>query len=198
MARSSRSTSASRGNSSRRSSSGWQVAVVVERLDQEAHQRAVAVGQGEGRPAGRGVRAATRRRPGCPGVAVIVVPLRLDAPHPRWTSRCPRPRCCLPAPVRIDSPAGSAGGFLAASRQARCLGAAARRDRRRRLLALEHRILEQHALDLLVQLDRRQLQQLDRLLQLGRQREVLGEFELEAGFHRGRQEGGLRRKCSPR
>jgi hypothetical protein len=41
------------------------------------------------------------------------------------------------------------------------------------VLALERRVLHQEAVDLLVQLDRRELQQADRLLQLRRQREVL-------------------------
>ena len=41
------------------------------------------------------------------------------------------------------------------------------------VLALEQRILLQHPLDLGVELERRQLQQPDRLLQLRRQREVL-------------------------
>ena len=41
-------------------------------------------------------------------------------------------------------------------------------------LTLQQRVVLQEALDLLVQLERGQLQQPDRLLQLGRQREVLG------------------------
>ena len=43
------------------------------------------------------------------------------------------------------------------------------------ILTLEQRIFEQIALELLIQLKGRQLQQLDRLLQLRRQREVLRE-----------------------
>ncbi len=46
------------------------------------------------------------------------------------------------------------------------------------LLALQQRIVLQEALDFLIQLERRQLQQSDRLLQLRRQREVLRELEL--------------------
>ena len=45
--------------------------------------------------------------------------------------------------------------------------------RRRVLLDLEERVLLEHLLDFLVQLERRQLEQPDRLLQLRRQREVL-------------------------
>ena len=50
-------------------------------------------------------------------------------------------------------------------------------------LALEQRVLLEHAVDLGVELERRQLQQPDRLLQLRRQGEVLGELELERLFH---------------
>ena len=58
-----------------------------------------------------------------------------------------------------------------------------RRGARRRLalvdvLALERRVLHQHAVDLLVELDRGELQQTDRLLQLGRQRQVLRQSKL--------------------
>jgi hypothetical protein len=54
------------------------------------------------------------------------------------------------------------------------------------ILALERRVLHQQALDLLVELDRRELQQLDRLLQLRRQRQVLGESELKRRLHHAR------------
>ncbi len=47
----------------------------------------------------------------------------------------------------------------------------------------EQRIFLQHPLDLGVQLDRRELQQTDRLLKLGRQRQVLRELELEGLLH---------------
>jgi hypothetical protein len=46
------------------------------------------------------------------------------------------------------------------------------------LLALEQGILLQHAVDLGVELEGRQLQQPDRLLQLRRKREVLSKLEL--------------------
>ena len=49
---------------------------------------------------------------------------------------------------------------------------------------LEQRVLLQHPLDLGVELERRELQQSDRLLKLRRQREVLRELELERGLHR--------------
>jgi len=44
------------------------------------------------------------------------------------------------------------------------------------VLALEHGIFEQVTLDFLLHFDRRQLKQLDRLLQLRSQRQMLGEF----------------------
>ena len=46
------------------------------------------------------------------------------------------------------------------------------------LLALEQRVVLQEALDFLVEFERRQLQQPDRLLQLRRQRQVLRKSEL--------------------
>lgn len=51
------------------------------------------------------------------------------------------------------------------------------------LVALEQRVFLQEGLDFLVQLKRRQLQQPDGLLQLGRQREVLGKLELKGMLH---------------
>ena len=51
------------------------------------------------------------------------------------------------------------------------------------LLGLEERVLLEHLLDFLVQLERRQLQQPDRLLQLRRQREMLREADLERLLH---------------
>ncbi len=50
--------------------------------------------------------------------------------------------------------------------------------RRRLFLGLEERVLLEHLLDFLVQLERRQLEQPDRLLQLRRQREMLREADL--------------------
>ena len=54
--------------------------------------------------------------------------------------------------------------------------------------ALQHRVFEQDALDLGIEFEGGQLQQLDRLLQLRRERELLGEAELQRGFHAARQE----------
>ena len=51
------------------------------------------------------------------------------------------------------------------------------------VLAFQHRIFKQIALDFLLHFDGRKLQQFDRLLQLGRQRQVLGKFELECRLH---------------
>ncbi len=53
-------------------------------------------------------------------------------------------------------------------------GCAPAKDSALVVLALEHRVLEKVALDFLLHLDGRQLQQLDRLLQLRRQRQMLG------------------------
>ena len=55
--------------------------------------------------------------------------------------------------------------------------------RRRLLLGLEERVLLEHLLDFLVQLERRQLEQPDRLLQLRRQRQVLRKADLEGLLH---------------
>jgi hypothetical protein len=51
------------------------------------------------------------------------------------------------------------------------------------LLGLEEGVLLEHLLDFLVQLERGQLQQADRLLQLGREGEVLREPDLQGRFH---------------
>jgi hypothetical protein len=48
----------------------------------------------------------------------------------------------------------------------------------------EQRVFLQQPLDFGVELQRRQLEQPDRLLQLRRQRQVLAELELERRFHR--------------
>jgi len=60
---------------------------------------------------------------------------------------------------------------------------------------LEQGVIAQYLLDLLVQLERRQLQQPDRLLQLRRKREVLRSAKLQGLFHLG---VAHMRKCSPR
>ena len=63
-----------------------------------------------------------------------------------------------------------------------------------RVLALEDRVVHQHPLDLLVQLDRRELEQAYRLLQLRRQREMLGKPELECRLH-GNAGAGAKVRC---
>jgi hypothetical protein len=83
-------------------------------------------------------------------------------------------------------PAGATGRGLDAARAELVLG----------LVALDHGVLEKDLLDFLVELDGGQLEQLDGLLQLRREREVLGEFELEAGLHDAMMPQS--RKCSPR
>jgi hypothetical protein len=62
-------------------------------------------------------------------------------------------------------------------RQAELLG-------RRGLLGhLQERVVVQHLVDFLAELQRRELQQPDRLLQLRRQRQVLGDAERQPRFH---------------
>ena len=51
-------------------------------------------------------------------------------------------------------------------------------------LDIQEWVLLEHLLDFLVQFQRRELQQPDRLLQLRRQRQVLRQPDLERGFHR--------------
>ena len=61
-------------------------------------------------------------------------------------------------------------------------------------LGLEERVLLEHLLDFLVELERRQLEEPDRLLQLRRERQMLRETELEGRLHR----PAYIRKFSPR
>ena len=68
---------------------------------------------------------------------------------------------------------GTLGGL--AARGIELLGAGKRLGRPV-VVALQHRVFQQVALKFLLHLDGRQLQELDRLLQLRRQREVLREF----------------------
>ena len=60
------------------------------------------------------------------------------------------------------------------------------------VLGLQEGVLFEHLLDFLVQLQRGQLQQADGLLQLRRERQVLGKANLQGGAH------AYIRKCSPR
>ena len=173
-----------------------QVAVIVERLDQEAHQGAVAIGHL--RQGHLLVEIFTQRN--ARGLQVLVVDVIVVA------LAAARGAGADVGPVDAVVCAAALAAFALVAVGGGCFGRAFLRllafgrggggclwceVRAVAVLALEHRVLEQDALDLLVQLDRRQLQQLDRLLQLRRQREVLGELELEAGFHRGGAEGGL-------
>src|SRR5262245_41079921 len=64
-------------------------------------------------------------------------------------------------------------------------------------LGFEERVLVEHLLDFLLQLERRQLQQADRLLQLRRQRQMLREADLKRWFH-DKGPALYMRKCSPR
>src|SRR4029077_8045135 len=67
--------------------------------------------------------------------------------------------------------------------QDRTVGAQTRMPGQRIVVALEQRVVHQGLLELLVQLKRRQLQQPDRLLQLGRQGQVLRKAKLDRSFH---------------
>ena len=141
-----------------------EVAVLVERVDQQLDEGAVALVEvGE-----RELRAqvvAQRRRVGRGEAAVAVLLVVARA-----------------APVRGDlaRPVGSSAGGGLGRRAALVRGGIRRRRRPLRcsaafvaVLALERRVLHQEAVDLLVELDRGELQQPDRLLQLRREREVL-------------------------
>jgi hypothetical protein len=169
-----------------------EIAILVERVDQHRDQRAVALADAGERELLVEVVAQRRRvgrRERAVGVVVVV--------------RAPGGRGRLGQPVLAPL-----GGLVGRGRL-RLRGARARVARRGergarlafRVLALEDRVLHQQALDLLVQLDRGQLQQADRLLQLRRQRQVLREPELQGGLHgksRPRTGCGYMRKCSPR
>src|SRR5207249_3008938 len=59
------------------------------------------------------------------------------------------------------------------------------------IFTLEQRVVRECLIDLLIQFERGQLQQPDRLLQLRRQRQMLRKSELKAWFH-----GRLRRSTA--
>src|SRR5947199_98615 len=130
-----------------------QIAVLVEGVDQQLDEYAVAIAEiGERELAAQVIAQRRRVRRGEAAVALVVVV---------------RP---APAGGDIRRPVGVGGRGLGAAARA----SAARRRRRGcgglglafGILALERRVVHQHAVDLLVELDRRQLQQADRLLQL--------------------------------
>jgi hypothetical protein len=112
----------------------------------------------------------------------------------------------VPAEVRhfVEFLAGAS--LSAASRRLATGSALPARSFRRPLglvLALEQRIALQRLAQLLLELERRQLQQADRQAQLRRQRQLLPELDLQRGFHaasvadrRGRWD--YRRNDSPR
>src|SRR6266850_199134 len=130
-----------------------QIAVFVEGVDQQLDEYAVAIAEiGERELAAQVIAQRRRVRRGKATVAFVIVI---------------RP---APAGGDIHRPVGVGGGGFGAAARAR---AARRRGRGCRgpglafgILALERRVLHQHAVDLLVELDRRQLEQADRLLQL--------------------------------
>ena len=136
-----------------------EITILVERVDQKADKHAVAGIQLGKRKLRVQVVAQRRRVRLGEGLLAFLVAALARAPVARELAR----------------PVGVRGGRRFGRRAAR----AARRGRGRRvpglfhILALERRVLHQQAIDLLVELDRGELQQPDRLLQLRRQREVL-------------------------
>lgn len=180
-----------------------QVAVVVERFDQERDERAIARARLRDAQL-RHQMIAQRRRGfvdlhrrqivvvGCGGGAAEVVEI---------------PLARVAAVGRIAVVFVDAGGFVALgalirrSRAVRRAGHRLGRGRRGRLrdhravgrdaqgardpvvVVLEQRVLRDRRCDFLLQFERRQLQQPDRLLKLGREREMLRQAKLETGFH---------------
>src|SRR2546430_1723731 len=130
-----------------------QIAVLVEGVDQQLDECAVAIAEiGERELVAQVIAQRRRVRRGEAAVALVIVI---------------RP---APAGGDIRRPVGVGGRGLGAAARA---GAARRRGRGRGglelafgVLALERRVVHQHAVDLLVELDRRELQQADGLLQL--------------------------------
>src|SRR3954463_4916387 len=160
-----------------------EVTVLVERVDQDDHEGAVALvefGQAELRQEMVAQRGGVGR--GEAAVAVLFVvggaaPARRDVGRPvGFRGR------------RLGGRAAGGGWALQRGLGGRFVLAALD------ILALERRVLHEEAVDLLVELDRGELQQSDRLLELRRQREVLREAVLKRRLHAGirRPRGGRR------
>src|SRR3954469_10209423 len=153
-----------------------EVAVLVERVDQQLDQDAVSLAEvGERELRAQMVAQRCRFRGAEIAVTVLVV-------------------IACAAPVRRDvgRPVGLGRRRLGRRRGGAAAGDRGLRDRLPHaaavflvILALERGVLHQQPVDLLVELDRRELQQADRLLQLRREGEVLREAELKRGLHLG-------------
>ena len=170
-----------------------QIAVLVERVDQRADEPPVAQRQIEHGELRQQVVAQRARRDLLRVEAVVVVVRRGAAAPVRIAAGIVLE---IGAVDGLGALARLVAGFLAARPVVvvrrhllgrRGGGARELRGGRQRLLValglLEQRVLLQHPLHLGVQLDRRQLQQTDRLLQLRGEGEVLAELELEGLLH---------------
>ena len=170
-----------------------EVAVLVQRVDQRADEPPVAQRQVEHGELREEVIAQRARRDLLRVEAVVVVVGRGGAAPIRIAAGVVLE---IGAVDGLRALARFVAGFLAAGPVVvvrrhllgrRGGGARELRGGRRRLVValglLEQRVLLQHPLDLGIQLDRGQLQQPDRLLQLRGECEVLAELELEGLLH---------------
>ncbi len=188
-----------------------EVAVVVERIDQHHHRGGVGGREAHARELAAQVvlqrlasacRARWRRtrRRRCsvralPGVSVMPSKSSRSVPFSQ-SSRSVLPKSAAPSiaagsSLRLDR-RSRRRARIRARRHARPLvsrSASGSNAGAAVFLGFEERVLLEHLLDFLVQLERRQLQQADRLLQLRRQRQVLRQAELERGLH-GQPAGG--------
>jgi hypothetical protein len=183
-----------------------QVAVVVERLDQDEHGRSVGRREAHAGELAAEVVLQARRRGAPLGSALQVV----DIAESRAAGRLADAVEVLALGAVLPVVAIGGAEVLAIHRLrlvgrvraglggplGLALSGAFRRGRPLRhrlegpgelLLGLEERIRLEHLLHLLVQLERRELQETDRLLQLRRQRQVLREPDLEGCLHAGRR-----------
>ena len=147
-----------------------QITVVAQRIDQQADQALVALRQVEQRQLRRKMRAQARRLFGERPVVVIFIVVAAGAAVGRavfdiergWFFRARR---------RFLSAVGRCGGHFGVFRLRRF--ALRRGGVGSAIDPLQQRIILEQALDFLVEFERRQLQQPDRLLQLRRQCQVL-------------------------
>ena len=163
----------------------FQVSVVVERLDQRADQAAVQVAHAHHRDLRQQVFAQGRFGGGHLARRAFIVVVVAGARAGAGKVAVGEIRAALGAFRRPESVGQRFGLHLLAGAEhlGRAVGGVALAVGLRVVVALEQRILGEDLFDLLVQLDGRELQQADRLLQLRRQRQVLGEFELQRLLH---------------
>lgn len=177
----------------------FQVAVVVERLDQKAQHRHVLGRQAQRQRLAvqvlgqRGLRVRT--------IAGIQLVVAVGGGHARRRLATPfavvgrhiQAAIAVPAvglgACSLEVGIGRAGlrGSLADSITLADPGVGARQAellaRRGLVVALQERVVVEHLLDFALQLQRRQLQQADRLLQLRREGQVLRDAKGQPGFH---------------